>query len=117
MELLKDYDVTIQYHPSKANVVADALSRKTKTAVGKAQETTLDAEGVTKMYRDLKRIYWWSGMKKDMAEFVAKCQNCQQVKYEHQRPAGWFEVGDVKPLGIALVKDAQDKVRSIQASF
>ena len=25
-------------------------------------------------------------MKKDIAEFVAKCQNCQQVKYKHQRP-------------------------------
>jgi len=27
MELLKDYDCTNQYHPSKANVVIDALSR------------------------------------------------------------------------------------------
>ena len=27
-------------------------------------------------------------MKKDIAEFMAKYQNCQQVKYEHQRPAG-----------------------------
>ena len=28
MELLKDYDCTIDYHPSKANAVADALSKK-----------------------------------------------------------------------------------------
>ena len=28
MELIKDYDLEILYHPSKANVVVDALSRK-----------------------------------------------------------------------------------------
>ena len=28
MELLKDYDITILYHPRKANVVADSFSRK-----------------------------------------------------------------------------------------
>ena len=28
MELLKDYDFSLQYHPGKANVLADALSRK-----------------------------------------------------------------------------------------
>ena len=30
MELLEDYDFTLHYHPSKANVVADALSRKSQ---------------------------------------------------------------------------------------
>ena len=28
MELIKDYDLEVHYHPRKANVVADALSRK-----------------------------------------------------------------------------------------
>ena len=28
MEILTDYDITILFHPRKANVVADALSRK-----------------------------------------------------------------------------------------
>ena len=31
MELLKDYDITILYHPGKPNVVVDALSRKTES--------------------------------------------------------------------------------------
>ena len=33
MELLKDYDCTIEYHPGKANVVADALSRKATSSL------------------------------------------------------------------------------------
>ena len=28
LELIKDYDLEVHYHPSKANVVSDALSRK-----------------------------------------------------------------------------------------
>ncbi|MCI72763.1 hypothetical protein A2U01_0094027, partial [Trifolium medium] len=32
METLKDFDFTLEYHPGKANVVADALSRKSVLA-------------------------------------------------------------------------------------
>ena len=42
LELVKDYDVKILYHPSKANVVADTLSRKTgHTSVLVAQQSKL----------------------------------------------------------------------------
>ncbi|RVW98093.1 Transposon Ty3-I Gag-Pol polyprotein [Vitis vinifera] len=47
--------------------------------------------GNTKMYQDLKRQFWWSGMKRDIAQFVANCQICQQVKAEHQRLAGLLQ--------------------------
>jgi hypothetical protein len=36
--------------------------------------------GENKMYHDLKTTYWWYGMKRDVAEFVALCDTCQQVK-------------------------------------
>jgi len=43
--------------------------------------------GSTKMYRDLKKYYWWSNMKREIAEFMSNYGICQQVKIEHQRPA------------------------------
>ena len=39
--------------------------------------------GGTKMYKDLRQNYWWSGMKRDIAQFVAQYLVCQQVKTEH----------------------------------
>ena len=47
--------------------------------------------GSTKMYHTLREHYWWRGMKKDVAEFVSICLICQQVKAEHQRPAGLLQ--------------------------
>ncbi|XP_070009724.1 uncharacterized protein [Nicotiana sylvestris] len=42
--------------------------------------------GSTKMYHDLKEIYWWNYMKRNVADFATRCLNCQQVKAEHQHP-------------------------------
>ncbi|KAD4586323.1 hypothetical protein E3N88_23924 [Mikania micrantha] len=130
VELLNDYDCEIRYHPGKANVVADALSRKSQVQIHSVRvhtnlrndvltaqqhslaqdnlknemscgaeillETKDDAHksrysihpGSDKMYQDLRGLYWWPGMKKDIAEYVSKCLNCTKVKAEHQRPSG-----------------------------
>jgi hypothetical protein len=47
--------------------------------------------GGNEMYHDLKTTYWWYGMKRDVAEYVALCDTCQRVKAEHQRPAGLLQ--------------------------
>ena len=42
--------------------------------------------GGTKMYRDLCRQYYWSGMKRHVGDFVRRSFTCQQVKAERQKP-------------------------------
>ena len=39
--------------------------------------------GSTKKYHNIKDIYWWDRMKKDIVEFVSKYLTCQQMKAEH----------------------------------
>ncbi|MCI69735.1 DNA/RNA polymerases superfamily protein, partial [Trifolium medium] len=43
------------------------------------------------MYQDLKENFWWPNMKTEIAEFVSHCVVCQQVKIEHQKPAGLLQ--------------------------
>ncbi|KAL0554375.1 hypothetical protein IC582_008294 [Cucumis melo] len=185
LELVKDYDCEILYHPGKANVVVDALSRKvahsaaliTKQApllrdleraeivvsvgevtsqlaqltvqptlrqriivaqlhdpylvekrllvesgqsedfsISSNDELTFDGRlcvpedsavkeellkeahsspfamhpGSTKMYQDLRCVYWWRNMR-EVADFVSRCLVCQQVKAPRQRPAGLLQ--------------------------
>ncbi|TYJ97414.1 pol protein [Cucumis melo var. makuwa] len=44
--------------------------------------------GSTKMYQDLRGVYWWRNIKREVADFVSRCLVCQQVKAPRQRPAG-----------------------------
>jgi len=47
--------------------------------------------GMTNMYKDLKATFWWTGMKTDVADYVASCLVCQKAKIKHQRPGGTLE--------------------------
>ncbi|GJW25386.1 reverse transcriptase domain-containing protein [Tanacetum coccineum] len=138
LELLSDYDCEIRYHPRKANVVADALSRQERIEPLRVRvlvmtiglnlpkqilEAQIEAQkpeniknedvvlpcygdlrtvimheshkskysvhpGSDKMYHDMKKLYWWTNMKADIATYVRKCLTCARVKAEHQRPSG-----------------------------
>jgi hypothetical protein len=43
------------------------------------------------MYQDLKRRFWWYGMKRKIAEYVARCDSCQRINAENLRPAGLLQ--------------------------
>eukprot|EP00253_Pinus_taeda_P005724 PITA_05724 len=47
--------------------------------------------GYQKMLTALRKEYYWPGMKKHVAEYLARCLECQQIKAEHQHPAGLLQ--------------------------
>lgn len=63
-----------------------------RTILGEAHKIKLSIHpGATKMYRDFRQRYWWPGMKKQVAEYLASCLTCQKAKVEHQKPAGMLQ--------------------------
>jgi hypothetical protein len=47
------------------------------------------------MYADMRKMFWWKNMKRDIAKFVAQCDNYNRVKAEHQKLAGLLKPLDV----------------------
>jgi hypothetical protein len=57
-----------------------------------AHETTYSIHPSSgNMYQDLKKRFWWYGMKRKIAEYVAVCDSCQRIKAGHQRPVGLLQ--------------------------
>ena len=55
-----------------------------KLILSEAHDTAYSIHpGSTKMYYDLKECFWWYGMKRSVAKYVAICDTCQRVKAEH----------------------------------
>ncbi|GJU76107.1 putative nucleotidyltransferase, ribonuclease H [Tanacetum coccineum] len=98
IDLVSDYDCVISCHPGKANVIADALSRKDKEPI-RVRLIMLEYHkskysihpGSDKMYHDLRKLYWWPNMKANTATYVSKCLTCAKVKAEHQKPSGLLQ--------------------------
>jgi hypothetical protein len=44
--------------------------------------------GSNKMYHDLRSLYWWTRMKREMAKYVSECDTCQRIKDSHLKVAG-----------------------------
>jgi hypothetical protein len=51
--------------------------------------------GSTMMYQDLKKNFWWTRMKREIAKYVSECDICQRVKASHLKTAGI-----IQPLSI-----------------
>nr|GEX76378.1 putative reverse transcriptase domain-containing protein [Tanacetum cinerariifolium] len=51
--------------------------------------------GSTKMYQDLRKLYWWPNIKADITTYVGQCLTCAKVKAEHLKPSGLLQQPEI----------------------
>ena len=51
--------------------------------------------GATKMYGNLREVYWWNDIKRAIEDLVSKCPNSQQVNVKHQKLRGMTQDIDI----------------------
>jgi hypothetical protein len=82
LELIKDYDLTIQCHPQKVNVVADALNRTGVSKVAMLLITYLDRMGVSLCYAGTAREETQMLIQSSLLERVREAQQHDRLILE-----------------------------------
>ena len=73
------------------------------------------------MYQDLKTHFWWTKMKKEIAVYVARCNNCSRVKAVHMKSTGllqplpilgwkWEEISMDFIIGLPMTPQSHDSI-------
>jgi Integrase zinc binding domain len=47
--------------------------------------------GEINMYQNLNNYFWWHNMRREVAQFVAKCLVCQKVKADRHKTSGLLQ--------------------------
>nr|GEX81944.1 retrotransposon protein, putative, Ty3-gypsy subclass [Tanacetum cinerariifolium] len=72
--------------------------------------------GADKMYHDLRDVYWWPGMKRDVATHISKCLTCSKAKFEENQLIGPKMVQKTTNK-VVLIKERIKAARDRQKSY
>ncbi|GJX32989.1 putative reverse transcriptase domain-containing protein [Tanacetum coccineum] len=51
--------------------------------------------GVDNMYYDVRDLYWWHGMKRDIAVYANRCLTCSKIKAEHHKSSRFIQQPEI----------------------